>query len=99
MKATFVRSTGPALTSVIWRSTELAACGLVLVSSVAIGAEYPDRPVRVVIPYSPGGPGDLLGRQVAEKLAASFGRPFVVENRAGAGLVVGAQYAAKSRKW
>jgi tripartite-type tricarboxylate transporter receptor subunit TctC len=59
-------------------------------------AEYPDHPVKVVVPYSAGGPADLLGRYVAAKLSASLGQTFVVENKPGAGLVIGADYVAKS---
>ena len=62
----------------------------------AARAEYPDHPVKVVVPYSPGGPADLFGRFVAGKLTAALGQTFVVENKPGAGLVIGAQYAAAS---
>jgi tripartite-type tricarboxylate transporter receptor subunit TctC len=71
----------------------LAVCAL---AAGAAHADYPDRPVKIVVPYSPGGPADLLGRYVAQKLSASLGQPFVVENKAGAGLVIGAEYVAKS---
>ena len=66
------------------------------VIATAAHADYPDRPVKVVVPYSPGGPADLLGRYVAQRLSASLGQPFVVENKPGAGLVIGAEYVAKS---
>ncbi len=69
-----------------------ALCGL----SLSARADYPDRPVKVIVPYSPGGPADLLARVVAQKLGASMGQTFVIENKPGAGLVVGAEAAAKS---
>ena len=82
--------------SAFHRLLALAACAVILLGVTAARAAYPERPVRVVIPYSSGGPADLLGRYVAGKLAASLGQPFVSDNRPGAGLVVGAQYAANS---
>ena len=55
---------------------------------------WPDRPVRLVIPFAPGGSNDVIARALAEKLQAAFGQPFVAENRAGAGGPIGAQYVA-----
>jgi tripartite-type tricarboxylate transporter receptor subunit TctC len=82
--------------SALHRLLLIAACAVTLIGLTSARGEYPERPVRVVVPYSPGGPADLLGRYAAGKLAASLGQPFVVENRPGAGLVAGAQHAAKS---
>ncbi len=56
---------------------------------------WPDRPVRLVIPFAPGGSNDVIARALAEKLQAAFGPPFVAENRAGAGGQIGAQYVAQ----
>src|SRR6476659_6170947 len=57
---------------------------------------YPSKPVKFILPFPPGGGTDLLGRLIAEKLAASLGQPVVTENRGGAGGNVGAEAAARS---
>ena len=82
--------------SIIHRSLAVIACAVACAVVTAARADYPDHPVKVVVPYSPGGPADLFGRFVAGKLTAALGQTFVVENKPGAGLVIGAQYAAAS---
>lgn len=57
---------------------------------------YPNRPVRVVIPYPPGGPTDIVGRIVAQALSEHFNQPFTVENKAGASGMIGADIVAKA---
>ena len=65
--------------------------------SVAHAQEsYPSRPIRFILPFPPGGPTDILGRLIAERLGAQLGQPVVTENRGGAGGNVGAEAAAKS---
>lgn len=59
-------------------------------------ADYPNRPVTVIVPQAAGGANDIIGRIVAEKLAEVMGQRFVVENRAGAGGNLGSQAAARS---
>jgi tripartite-type tricarboxylate transporter receptor subunit TctC len=81
----------------IHRRTLLGAPTLLALPSVgAAPASWPSRPVRVVVPFSPGGSNDVLARALAERLGAGFGQPFVVENRAGAGGAIGADGVAKS---
>ncbi len=57
---------------------------------------YPSKPLRLILPFPPGGGTDLLGRLIAERLAASLGQPVVTENRGGAGGNVGAEAAARA---
>ncbi len=72
-----------------------AATALALHGSVC-AETYPDRPVRIIVPIGPGGSYDLIGRLLANRLSAQFGQPFFVENRTGAGTLVGTQAAAAS---
>ncbi len=58
--------------------------------------DYPTRPIRIIVPFGPGGPADVAARLIGNVLQESFGQPFVVENRTGAGGVIGTQEAAKS---
>ena len=60
-------------------------------------AGYPDKPVRVIVPVAPGGSTDLLARISAQKLAESLGQPFVVDNRPGAGSLIGTALVAKAQ--
>lgn len=58
--------------------------------------DWPTRPVRFVVPYPPGGPTDILGRVVAQRLSQDLGQPMVVENRAGAAGLIGAEVVARA---
>jgi len=64
--------------------------------SVLAAQDYPSRPVRIVVPFAPGGGVDTFARLIAQKLQDRFGSPFVVENRAGANATVGGAYVTKS---
>jgi tripartite-type tricarboxylate transporter receptor subunit TctC len=74
----------------------LAALALALVALQAGAQAYPSKPVRMVNPFPPGGPLDVLGRILSERLGASLGRPVLVENRPGAAGNVGAAEVARS---
>jgi tripartite-type tricarboxylate transporter receptor subunit TctC len=65
-------------------------------STFALAQGYPMRPVKIVVPFPPGGPTDIVGRLVATKLSESLGQQFVVENRAGAGGTVGSEAVAQT---
>jgi tripartite-type tricarboxylate transporter receptor subunit TctC len=71
----------------------LACTGLV---SAALAQGYPNRPIKLVVPFAPGGTTDIVGRVIAEPLGKALGQPVVVENKAGGGGVVGASETAKS---
>jgi len=68
----------------------------VVLSSSSLAQDYPSRPVRVIVPFGAGGPADVTARQIGSILQENFGQPFVVENRTGAGGVIGTLEAAKS---
>ncbi len=75
----------------------LALAALPLLARPALAqAPWPNRPLRLVVPFAPGGTTDVVGRIVAERLAARLGQPVVVENRAGAGATIGAQIVARA---
>lgn len=79
------------------RALVALAASLLGWSPQARAQEYPNRPVRLVVPFAPGGASDLVARIIAERLTPLLGQPVVVENKAGGGGAVGALEVVKSR--
>ena len=73
-----------------------AALALPFIGSASAQAQWPNKPVKVIVPFAPGGTTDILGRLMAQKLSEELGQQFVIENKAGAGGNIGADMAAKS---
>jgi tripartite-type tricarboxylate transporter receptor subunit TctC len=67
-----------------------------LLPSLALAQDYPVKPVRVIVPFAPGGSADVFGRFIAQRLQESLGQSLVVDNRAGGGSVIGTDAVAKA---
>ena len=86
------------------RNAVFSAFGMALLAGLAWPAaaqdaqSYPDKPVRIFVPYGPGGVGDLTMRLLAQKLSDNTGQQFVIENRPGAGGSLSAQGRARARR-
>ena len=74
----------------------LLAAGLGAGGAAAQSASYPTKPIRLIVTFSAGGPADVVGRLVAEKMGAELGQTVIVENRTGGNSVIGTQAAARS---
>jgi len=74
----------------------LAILAVLAVSTTAAAQQYPTKPVRIINPWTPAGPAELLARTVGTKLQESLGQPFLVESRPGANGTIGAAFVAKS---
>ncbi len=83
-----------------WIGRLACGLGLLLAASAAFAQQgpggYPNRPVKVIVPFAPGGPTDVMARLVAQKLSESLGQQFFVENHAGAGGNIGMLMGAKT---
>ncbi len=74
----------------------LLAAQVVIASGIVHAQGYPAKPVRVIVPFPPGGISDVLARTMAQHLSGAFGQQFIVENRAGAGTTIAGDLVAKS---
>src|SRR5882762_3010864 len=82
------------------RAGEAVKTILALLCALAVGSvfgqQFPSRPVKIVVPTSPGGATDALSRQIGARLSELWGQPVIVENKPGANQIIGAEYVAKS---
>src|ERR1035437_8177781 len=68
-------------------------CALI---GTAIAQTYPDKPIRLLVPYAPGGSSDAIGRIIGQKMGDALGQSLVIDNRAGAASVIGRELAARA---
>jgi len=90
------------MNAVRFHSMQLSICLLLALASTAaaqdLAKDYPAKPVRVIVPFPPGAINDSIGRTIATQLSARLGKQFVVDNRSGAGGVIGSELAANAPK-
>ncbi|HEV7801990.1 MAG TPA: tripartite tricarboxylate transporter substrate-binding protein, partial [Burkholderiales bacterium] len=70
---------------------------LASVCSTPVIAQYPNKPIRLIVPFPPGGSNDIVGRLIANELTAKLGQQMVIDNRGGAGGMIGTETAANAR--
>jgi tripartite-type tricarboxylate transporter receptor subunit TctC len=80
---------------------KLAVCSTLLIASLSVAGAaqaqaYPNKPVHIIVPFSPGGATDVMTRLLAERLRVRFGQPVVVENKPGAGTMIASNYVARA---
>jgi tripartite-type tricarboxylate transporter receptor subunit TctC len=79
-----------------WFALIMAAASLAL-AAPSFAQNYPNRPITLIVPFAPGGPADLLGRLVGQKISEDLGQQVVIDNRSGANTIVGAQFVARAQ--
>jgi tripartite-type tricarboxylate transporter receptor subunit TctC len=80
------------------RSLLVAAALPIAAARPAVAQGFPTRPITIVMPVAPGGPGDVLGRPLAQVMSTELGQPVVIDNRPGAGGTIGLDYALRQRQ-
>src|SRR5215472_10746467 len=79
------------------RDRLFAAALLIALSATSVAAqEYPNRPIRIVVPFPAGGPTDIVSRVIGQRMSEDFGQPVVIENRPGGNTVIGAVQVARA---
>ena len=76
--------------------TLIGGAALALPAAPAVAQAFPNKPIRLIVPYPPGGGTDIVGRIIGQKLHESLGQPVVIDNRGGAGGTIGTAAAAKA---
>src|SRR5690606_42098240 len=84
----------PKMNTILSRTA--AATALALLALGGAHAAYPDKPIRLIIPFAPGGGNDLTGRLIGDELGKVLGKPVVVENKGGAGSTIGTAFVAQA---
>jgi tripartite-type tricarboxylate transporter receptor subunit TctC len=74
----------------------LLACSACATAANAAADAYPTKPLRLIVPYPPGGGSDVMGRALAERMSRQLGHQMIVDNRGGASTVIGAELAARA---
>src|SRR3954452_13413367 len=75
----------------------LAAVALLAAASPSFAQSYPNRAITMIVPFAPGGPADVLGRLIGQKMAEDLGQQVIIDNRPGANTIIGAQVVAKAK--
>src|SRR5215471_16017397 len=76
--------------------TAAACLALVVVTPQSALGAYPDRPIRIIVPFAPGGGVDIMARLIGDFISKDLGNPIIIDNKPGAGTIVGTQAAASS---
>src|SRR4030095_2127026 len=89
MVASFRRDTCSRVASVMHRRSVLALIGAVLTPSLVHAAQYPSRPIKIIVPFGPGGSGDITARLIGKQIEEKTGQAVVIDNRPGANGIIG----------